>query len=280
MTGLRASGRSVSFAMGLLVTGLALCPATSGAQIVRGSVLDATTQAPIAGATIELREAGSGRQPIRATSDSAGAFLLSAPHGGTYTIQARLIGFLTAPPDTIRISKDDPIRVEMRLDANAIPLQPVRVTARGDSAGEDARRTGFGRVISRAEIDARGAQATTDLFRVMPGFVVHSLRRGATAELLMRGTVGLCQPAVWIDGSYVPMTRTTTIDAMLSPSMIDHVEVYNSVAAAPTPYRTGTCGVLLFSTRRGEPVAGERVNWKRLAIGAGVGLLLVFFAVR
>ena len=281
-TGPTHSRRLESFALALLLAGIALRPAASGAQVIRGTVVDAATQAPIAGATIELRGA-TDRDPMRAVSDSAGAFMLNAPQPGAYTIQARRIGFLTAPPDTITIAKDEPIRVEMRLDAKAVPLEPVRVTARGDSAASNERHTpgGFGRVITRRDIDARGTQETSDLFRLMPGFVIRSVRRGASAELLMRGPAGLCQPTMFIDGSYVPMSRGATIDAVISPGMIDHVEIYNSVAAAPTPYRLGTCGVLLFSTRRGESTeGGEGVTWKRLIIGAGVAVLLVFFALR
>ena len=276
------SRRRVSFPLALLLAGGALRPATSGAQIIRGTVVDAATQAPIAGATIELRGIRD-RDPMRATSDSGGAFTLNAPRPGAYTIQARHIGFLTATPDTITIARDEPIRVEMRLDARAVPLEPVRVTARGDSAADAERRAlgRFGRVISRQDIDARGTQETTELFRLMPGFVIRSVMRGASAELLMRGPAGLCQPATFIDGSYVPVSRGATIDALISPAMIDHVEIYNSVAAAPTPYRLGTCGVLLFSTRRGEATeGGQGISWKRLAIGAGAAVLLVIFALR
>lgn len=252
-------------------------------QVVRGIVIDASSQAPIPSATIEV-VADRDSVALRASSDSAGQFILSLPRAGAFTIQARRIGFLVAPPTAFRIQGNETLSLEVRLDSRAVPLEPVAVTARSADwlADFERRRAGaFGRFLTRADIEATNAQETTALFRTMPGFVIQRTRRGGSAShLLMRGTAGLCQPTVWIDNVLVPPNEQVTIDHLLTPSMIAGVEIYNSVSAAPTQYRIGTCGVLVFWTRRGTGEGGRPFRWKEILIGVGaaVGLAAIFLA--
>jgi hypothetical protein len=245
--------------------------------------LEAGPRTPVPGATIELRPIAGGRA-IQATSDSLGLFVLRSPTSGVFVIQARRLGYLTADPDTVEMNQGELLTVEMRLDRNAVPLEPVVVTVRGSAGIEEFERrrgAGFGRFLTRKEIEARGAQQTTSLFRLTPGFVIRPSRpRSPTSVLLMRGTAGLCQPAVWIDGLYVPTGPQTSVDDLVSPQMLEGVEIYNSVAAAPSQYRTGTCGVLLFWTRRGEGTPGEGFQWKKITIGGAGAALLLFIILR
>jgi hypothetical protein len=258
------------------------CTTAAHAQVVRGVVLDVNNRNPIPSATIEvLGERDS--VPLRAASDSAGAFSISLPRAGNFTIQAKRIGFLVATPAPFHIDANQTITVEMRLDSRAVPLQPVAVTARGNEwlADFERRRSGaFGRFITRQDIEERGAEQTTGLFRMMPGFVIQRARRGGPgSQLLMRGTAGLCQPTVWIDNVIVPLTETMTIDDVLTPQQIEGAEIYNSVAAAPTQYRVGTCGVIVFWTRRGSGEGGKPFRWKEILIGATVGLVLISYII-
>jgi hypothetical protein len=96
----------------------------------------------------------------------------------------------------------------------------------------------------------------------------------------MRGTGGLCQPAIFIDGTYTALAQNVTLDDMLSPQMIEGAEIYNSVAAAPTQYRTGTCGVVLFWTRRGSGEAGRPFRWREIAIGAAAAIGLILLIIK
>lgn len=257
--------------------------ARASAQVVRGVVLDAGARTPIANATVQLRSSTGDSRPLQASSDSLGLFFLHAPASGVFAIQALKPGYLTAQPDTVEIHRADTITVEMRLDRNAVPLQPVVVTARGNAdltEFERRRGGGFGRFLSKSDIESQGSQQTTSLFRLLPGFVVRPSRpRSPSSVLLMRGTAGLCQPAVWIDGLYTAMSPQTALDDLISPQMLEGVEIYNSVAAAPSRYRTGTCGVLLFWTKRGERTSDQRFQWRKLVIGAAVGSLLVFIFI-
>jgi hypothetical protein len=254
-----------------------------GAQVIRGIVVEVETLAPVTGATVEVLGEGN-TEPRLATTDSLGLFVISLSRAGTYTIQAKRLGFLVAPPDTLRIGRGEAVSLELRLGSRAVPLEPVVVTVRGDEGlnGFERRRAGaFGRFIGREEIDARAAMKTTDLLRLMPGLVFEAQRAGSGSQLLMRGPGGLCAPAVWIDGLYVSLTgRGVSVDDLLSPGVLEGVEVYNSVAAAPTQYRTGQCGVVLFWTRRGAPEPEGTMSWRKIAVGAVAAALFIVLVIR
>jgi hypothetical protein len=241
------------------------------AQIIRGMVVEATGRAPIGGAVVELRADRDGGK-TQATSDSLGLFVLRAPRAGSYTLGASRLGYLKYEGDTIRLGSAESVSIEIRLDTRVVPLEPLVVMARSGSAPEgfEARRAGgFGRFLTRKDIDARSAPHTTDLFRAMPGVVITAQRRGPGSSLQMRGTTGLCAPAVWIDGLAVPIYAGTNIDDLLMPTVIEAIEVYNSVSSAPIQYRSGSCGVVLFWTRRGSGAEGGRVSWWKVALGVG-----------
>lgn len=255
-----------------------LCASAAHAQVVRGVVRNAGARTAIRAATVEVRLERD-TLPLRTSTDSLGEFSIALRRAGRFTIQARQIGFLVAEPAVFQVSAKDTLSLEMQLDSRAVPLQPVTVRAKNTSllADFERHRAGaFGRFITREDVDAQNAQETSGLFRTMPGFVVQRSRRGGSSALLMRGTAGLCQPAVWIDNTFVPLSEQVTLDQMLTPPMIEGVEIYNSVAAAPSQYRIGTCGVLVFWTRRGNDEGGRPFRWKQVLIGSvvGVGLLL------
>jgi outer membrane cobalamin receptor len=141
---------------------------------------------------------------------------------------------------------------------------------------EQRRAAGFGRFLTRKDIESRTASNTTDLLRGMPGIQLTPVRRGrGPGQILqMRGTAGLCQPAVWIDGVQLA-DDGAGLDAILAPGMLEAIEIYNSTSTAPSQYRTGMCGVVLFWTKRSPPDDAKRTRWWKIALGASVGIGLV-----
>ena len=268
----RAQGTLRSLLL-LLVPVEVLC-----AQALRGTVYDAATRQPIAGTAIQV-SSGAG-QSRRVTTDSAGTFFLTMSSAGLYTIVATRIGYIQHRGDTVRIRDAESVRVEIELDRSAVPLRPVVVVERisGLPDGFEQRRAaGFGRFLTRTDIEHRRGARTTDLLRGMAGIQLIPARRGrgSGSVLMMRGTAGLCAPSVWVDGLQLT-DAGAMLDDLLNPSALEAVEVYNSTTNAPIQYRTGNCGVLLFWTKRGQTEDRARIKWWKLAIGATVGVGLVF----
>ena len=249
----------------------------AAAQSLRGVVLDASNRAPISGTAIQL-QLDRGTQIRRATTDSAGAFSITAPEAGLYRVTATRLGFLQHRGDTVRLGNAETVTVEIQLDRTAVPLRPVVVTERlnGLPDGFEARRAqGFGRFLTRKDIEARRGSQTSDILRGMPGLVLTPVRRGRGPgnTLSFRGPAGLCQPAVWIDGVFI---AGASVDEILPPTTLEAIEVYNSTTTAPIQYRTGNCGVVLFWTKRGVTEDRAKIKWWKLLLGASAGVGLIF----
>jgi hypothetical protein len=252
---------------------------TAPAQTLKGRVIDARTTVPTSGSTIVIQD-DRGSKPRQATTDSAGGFLVVLRSDGLYTLTVTKLGYVQHRGDTVRIGTSESVSVEVRLDQTVMPLNPVIVTDRVSwlpDGFEQRRAAGFGRFLTRKDIDQRRASNTSDLLRGIPGIVLVPTRRGrgSTSELMMRGFTGLCQPALWIDGVHLSSFGDAVVDQVLSPGVLEAAEIYNSTSAAPAQYRTGNCGVVLFWTRRNADNEGKRISWWKLCLGAATGIGLV-----
>lgn len=273
-----ATSRLLVLALPILLTLVGPTPAAT--QTIRGAVIDASTRAPLEHAEVIL-VAERPAEDTRAVTDASGIFELAAPRAGTYTIIVNHPGYTAYEADSVTIGTGEVVTVEIRLGQGAIPLQPLVVTVRRSShmAGFDERRArGLGRYITREEIEARGAARVTDLLSGLPGLTFQ--RAGPSGRIILMSGGLRCQPAIWVDGIESRERPGLTMDELLTPNMIEGIEVYNSSATAPSRYVTGPCGVILFWTRRGTGEEGEPWGWKRVLAGAGAALLVVLFLIR
>jgi hypothetical protein len=131
-------------------------------------------------------------------------------------------------------------------------------------------------------MEKRLASRPTDFLRSVPGVSVLPVKRadnplGLTVDLVaMRGSVGFCSPALYLDGTRIQQSNDAPIDDLLHAGVLEGIEVYTSAIAAPMQYQQATgCGVVLFWTREAEP--GGRRGWWRIAVGVGAfaGILLL-----
>lgn len=167
------------------------------AQVVRGTVTQGTSGAPVAGALIELLVADSGGNRVASgLTDVAGAFALRAPGPGRYTVSAKRIGVrrVTTPPFTLAAgeSRTIPITleaVEYRLPevvvtANALcsvnPNEEARVNALWDEA-----RT----ALDAAEISLRDKLFTAQVSRYVRELEPKTLRVLNETRSEVRGAV-------------------------------------------------------------------------------------------
>ncbi|MGH7467794.1 MAG: hypothetical protein ACRENP_07360 [Longimicrobiales bacterium] len=119
-------------------------------------------------------------------TDRTGSLRLSSPMAGRYALCVRHVAFAACQSDPLQLQPGRTLEVAVRLGREAIPLEPLVVTARGASASRLAgfreRRSTetFGKFVSREEIDRRPAAEVSDFFRSMPGvFVVPVKRNGS-----------------------------------------------------------------------------------------------------
>lgn len=261
----------------LLILGTAVSGAE--AQTVSGVVVDERSRTAIVGAEVELLPERQ-RNGARARTDSTGRFVLAAPRTGVYRLQVRHASYMTYQVDSVTVGIGEVVSLEIRLGRDAVPLEPLVVTARRTAmymAGfEDRRRAGFGRFLTREDFDVHASTRVSDLLRNLQGLSFRT-QGGAGSMIYMRGGAGLCQPAIWLDGVQVRQYPGNTMDDILTPDIIEAVEMYTSVASAPTQYVSGPCGVLMLWTRRGSGAGGQPWQWKRLLIGLGAaaGLFLL-----
>lgn len=116
----------------LLVGLLAVCCATSAAsaQVIRGVVIERTTDAPLVGVIVELSPAaGGGDRVASALTDPSGAFALRAPAAGRFVVTAKRIGvrrYMSAP---IEIGAGETKTLRIVLEALDYRLPEIVVTS-------------------------------------------------------------------------------------------------------------------------------------------------------
>ncbi|MCJ7627800.1 MAG: Plug and carboxypeptidase regulatory-like domain-containing protein [Longimicrobiales bacterium] len=274
----------------LILAGLlTLSAPPAGAQVVRGTVVEAEvgvsaegveTDRPIAGAQVELLT-GRGGEETWAVTDSLGSFHLSAPRGGAFRLRVSHPEYLTYEAESIEVGEAETVSIEIRLGRNVIPLEPLVVRARTNNtmaAFHERRTTGaFATFLTREEIDARAAGRATDLLRGLPGVRISFERWGVGPKIEMQGGFGVCEPTIFVDGVRAPQSTESSLDDYLSPERIEGVEVYSSFSTVPTQFLSGMCGVILFWTRPGGREGGEPWGWKRMLLGFGIAVGLILW---
>lgn len=258
-----------------------LMPSVGSAQVIRGVVVHDSTDTPIAGVTIELR---TDESTILATTvagatgwfqldpGSAGTFLLRTSHP-VYTVDGSL---------TVAVEEREIVTVVLRMSGGAVALEPLLVTARSfdrlSGFRERATQGGLGRYITRADIDKGQAILITGILHFVSEVRVEPVRNGGLTgtALLMNSFGSWCRPAIFLDGMPVPSGDFGfDINDLLSPDMVEGVEIYRSYAMAPAEFQGAIhdCGVIAFWSR--TVPGGRRFTWKRLGIGGLIAALVL-----
>jgi hypothetical protein len=217
-----------------------------GRARLTGSVRAANGQ-PISGAVVTLWGSG-----IEAKTGQGGTFALSSLPSGTQSLEVRYVGY--APKRvTIDLTSRRPSSVNVVLDRTVATLAPVTVFGKEKSNRSltgflERKDRGFGRFVTREEIQKQGAIRTTDVLRRMPGVQVYPTNAFGYG-VAMRGG---CQPVVYVDGIRM-MDGSQELDNFVQPSDIAGVEVYSGVGGAPPQYTGNSCGTILIWTGTTPP---------------------------
>lgn len=175
-----------------------------------------------------------------------GRFTLAGLPPGTFTVEARAIGFEPAriPVD---LTNRAPGAVTLTLAKHVQGLAAVTVYGKAPPPTRlddflTRREHGMGHYITAADMERRPVFVLSDALRMTPGVYIVP---GATGNRIVGR--GGCEPAVFLDG--MPMyDGATDFDNLVSPMNVGGIEVYNE-ATTPPQYRTGSCGSVLIWTR-------------------------------
>lgn len=220
---------------------------------VIGSVR-AADESRLVGAHVQLLGTGRGDSGVTAVTEADGTFRFDRVPDGSARLAVRRLGFR---PETLSVDVPqlDGGPVVIALERVAQPIAPVvvresRRAPRLASAFERRRAGGFGHYLTRADIERRNPQRTTDLLRELPGVTLTS----SGPRFRAAGRAQSCEPVYFLDG--MPLgSGTLDLDA-LSPKSIEAVEVYSGAATVPAALRTamapGGCGAIALWSRQGE----------------------------
>ena len=262
---------------------LLLFPVISSAQLVRGRVVDAETGQPIRVAGLELLD-DRRKVVVKTTSDSIGAFRLRGWVSAKYQVRVSALGYQTVTSKLLEVGAGEEFELNIRLAANAIPLDAVSIVARSNPSLKDValrgyydrrdfgRRIGIGRFFDRHEIEQRGTKLS-DVVRKVPGFRVFVRGRcvyfatatnpvhtgkltdppqyGGGSQVCSQPPNTICVATVYLDGLLLKPGEVS-FDQMVPLDWVEAIEAYRRPSELPAEFmNSGTCGVIALWTRRG-----------------------------
>jgi hypothetical protein len=232
-----------------MVTTLTIGCATSASAQPAGGSLSGVLRAeggrtPIAGAIVEISELG-----LRTLSDSLGAFHLRRIAPGTIRVDIRALGF-QAQALQVRVADDSISVIDVALQA--VPLPSLQVSSgiqRGDErmrGFHERRSAGFGRFVTRDDIERREVSDTKELLRGLPGVrLVGDRVQMSSSQSSPRCLVQYFVDAIHIAGAPFDFLR------QFRPRDVEGIEVYRGPAETPPEFSRGgaQCGVIAIWTR-------------------------------
>lgn len=227
---------------------------TSGLDI-EGVVLDVATGQGVADAILRL----TGTR-LSAASDAGGGFLLSDVPLGTWTLTVEHVAYGTYRHEIV-VEGSGTVRIEVRLDHEAIELSPLVVEA---TTMAEQRRRGRGSSfweVTRPEIEralGRSRHMGDLVAQTVPGIKLRQsnnlsqtdicLEFRAAATLSIVNSRPCNHPQVYLDG--VPVTNPQYLYGSVGMHNLERIEVIPP-GEAGARYGSGSLyGVLLIETRR------------------------------
>lgn len=212
--------------------------------LIKGRVIDSTTNAPLPGATIRIKSTA---QLFH--TDKNGAFAISSPNA-TGKLSVSYTGY---NPDEIEFySSKDSIIIKLRFNINNI--KEVGVVSTGYQTISKDRATGSFAVVNNELLNRRtGPDILSKLEGVVPGLLFNrntAVNANGTADINIRGHSTLLsndQPLIVIDGFPYQGDLNN-----INPNDIENITVLKDAAAASIwGVRSGN-GVIVLTTKKGK----------------------------
>jgi TonB family protein len=185
------------------------------------------------------------------TNDDGTFRLTGLPPSGEATLTVRRIGYRPVTR-SLALPSGAALTVELEQLPQQIAAVVVNERKRGPYTGwlrdfNRRRDAGFGRFISRADIDRTNPTRTTELLRMVPGLQLYSTNTGSSIRIRNAP----CPPLIVVDGAPA-LSGYLDVD-IFSPQTLDGIEVYSGAATVPAELRTARgddrCGVIALWSR-------------------------------
>jgi hypothetical protein len=259
----------------LALAGTVVLADGAAGQIMTGTVVDAETGFPVAGAMVSALD-GEEQERLAVVTDSVGRFALPLDPG-PYSFQVRHIAYETLWTEPLELDSRTQLTVEIRLGPRPVAMEPLVVQVRRTVSRSEMlfhrrlatqRAMGLGRFITRDEIDNAAAISINHLLTRELGLELASV--GGTDVVVIRSRGTTCMPTLFIDGARVTSDPQFPLDLshLFSPSSIEGIEIYRRSIHAPAELGlVGTgCGAIAVWTR--SDLEGRPHTWGRLAFAA------------
>jgi TonB-dependent starch-binding outer membrane protein SusC len=236
---------------------------------ITGTVTDARTMRPIAGASARLSGTQRG-----AMADAQGRFTIPNVTPGTYTVRITMIGYRGVDPE-VTVTAGATANITVELTPAALQLDQIVVTGQ---AGATERRA-IGNTVSSIQAEQINELAPATNVRQMmsaraPGltYLSDSGQAGAGGRIRIRGAnsfqTGNLSPVVYVDGIRIHASNTiggsslvqpeSTLDA-INPEDIESIEIIKGPAASTLYGAEAAAGVIQIFTKRGREA--DQVQW-------------------
>jgi iron complex outermembrane receptor protein len=238
---------------------------------VRGRVTDATTQQPLAGATISVGTRS-------ALSQGDGRYLITGVPAGTDSLRARLIGYARAA-QAVTVAEHDTLVADLALTSQAVNLSAVVVTGYGTQRAGDI--TGSVTAVTDSQFNTGRILSPQMLIQSkVPGVqVVDNNDPGGGLSLRIRGPTSVTassDPLYVVDGVPLGTGAGGGLSAgrdplnFLSPGDIETITVLRDASAAAIYGTNAANGVVLITTKSGKGSQGPRVEYSSSASASSV----------
>jgi len=259
--------RSLVRTLGLGVLALIVPAALAGQQTgtVTGSVTDAMSMQPLAGAQVSIEGTNRG-----ALSTAEGRFVMLNVPAGTYTIRVQLLGY-GAGEQTATVTAGGTVSVDFELTQQAIEVEGVVVTALGIEreeraltysvqtvSAEELERTPEVNLVQALQAQSAGVQV-----------VQSSGRPGASSFIQIRGQstfTGSSQPLFIVDGVPVSIDLDPERGGSIygrgqagnrgmdfDMSNVEEISVLRGAAATALYGSRAAAGAVVIKTKQGRP---------------------------
>jgi hypothetical protein len=225
-------------------------PASLQAQAtLTGTVRLDSSKTAVAGVEVLIQAANR-----KATTDTAGRFVLDSLAHGIHSVVVRSIGYRPIALRAYLVSNDT-LDVTLFIRKSPVELAPLEVTASAVPMGlegfERRRHGGWGSFVDWTTLRKQEFRLVSDIVRDMSGVYVRYDGRG---QAYMTGR-GDCPMAIYLDG--LPIFKgpgrggPPAIDDW-NVSNLDAIEAYAGPSATPSEFGGigSDCGTVLFWSRR------------------------------